>query len=210
MTDPNATEEARKIFAHPCAFTAQAVSLATLPPANKPEVAFAGRSNVGKSSLLNALVGRKVLARTSASPGRTRALNVFDIDSGRAAFVDMPGYGYAGVSKAERAGWAEMIASYLHTRRALRGVLVLVDGRHGLKDSDHAFFEVLVKAGTPCRVILTKADKVKAIEVAAVEAAIKKYPCAFPQVLATSAHTGQGIAELRVIVAQTLGLLERI
>jgi GTP-binding protein len=212
MTDTDTAEAARVLFARPAAFVRAASALADLPPDDAvPEVALAGRSNVGKSSLLNALAGRTALARTAAAPGRTRALNVYTIAGGAAHLVDMPGYGYAQVSKTERAGWARLLDAYLAQRRALRAALVLIDARHGPKDSDRAMLARLGTAGVAARAVLTKADKVSARALAeaveATRAALKPHACAFPEPLTTSAAKGAGIPELRVAVAGVLGLL---
>ena len=178
--------------------------LAQLPPAGPPEIAFAGRSNVGKSSLINALTGRKALARTSHTPGRTQQLNFFDI-GGRYTLVDMPGYGYAQVSKAERAEWDSLIRDYLRGRVTLRCAFLLVDARHGLKDSDREMLSMLAESAVPCRLVLTKSDKVKAAArmklIDATAAELKTYTAAWPEPLLTSSHEKENIEALRDAVA---------
>ena len=197
-------EAGRLFFARPWRFVAGAPRAADLPAADAIEVAFAGRSNVGKSSLLNALTGRNALARTSNTPGRTRELNLFSADAG-AAIVDMPGYGYARASKSDAAAWARTVFDYLRGAPRLRRVYVLVDARHGLKPNDEEALATLDKAAVSYQIVLTKADKVKAADlpsvVAATAAAIAKRPAAHPDVLATSSTTGAGIAELRAEIA---------
>lgn len=176
-----------------------------LPPCYAPEIAFAGRSNVGKSSLLNALFNRRKLARTSHTPGRTQQLNFFEMGGGRMICVDMPGYGYAKISKAERKRWDRLIDTYLAGRVCLRLVGVLVDARHGLKDSDREMFSLLDEMGVPGRVILTKTDKVKsaALEtcIADTKAGIASHASMFPEPLATSSIKNKGFEELRGVIA---------
>lgn len=173
-----------------------------------PEIAFAGRSNVGKSTLINALTGRKALARTSHTPGRTQQLNFFDIDQGLYWLVDMPGYGYAKVSKKMRKDWDRLIFGYLQQRVTLRTVFLLIDMRHGLKDSDHHVMDLLTKAAVSTRVILTKQDKVKAEErektIETIRADLKKCPVAYPEPLVVSAHKGTGIEDLRNVITTLL------
>ncbi|QQG36467.1 MAG: YihA family ribosome biogenesis GTP-binding protein [Micavibrio aeruginosavorus] len=196
-------EQGRKAFAGPCDFIAAVNGLEGLPPASLPEIAFAGRSNVGKSSLINALTGRKTLARTSDTPGRTQQLNFFDL-GGHFFLVDMPGYGYAKVSKAQKKQWNYLIRDYLRGRQTLRNVLVLIDSRHGLKDSDEELMDMLDECAVPYRVVLTKADKAKLAEAAGVVdtiiSALKQHAAAFPDPILTSAHEGTGIAELRALI----------
>lgn len=201
-------ENARKIFAGPCDFFAAINNLDQLPPATLPEIAFAGRSNVGKSSLINALTGRKTLARTSDTPGRTQQLNFFDL-GGHLFMVDMPGYGYAKVSKAQKKQWNFLIRDYLRGRQTLRCVMLLIDSRHGLKDSDEDIMTMLDECAVMYRVILTKADKSKEAESRVikekVEAVLRKHPAAFPDAVLTSSHEGAGIPELRALIHATAG-----
>jgi GTP-binding protein len=202
-------EAARVLFARPVEFQMGAVSLEGLPPPDLPEVAFAGRSNVGKSSLLNALVTRKGLARASTEPGRTREVNFFLLD-GRLRLVDLPGYGFAKVSRAAARKFQNLGRDYLRGRPNLKRVYLLIDARHGLKAPDAEALAALDTAAVSYQIVLTKADKLKRGEAdAMVErtlAAIAKRPAAFPRVLATSAEKGEGMAELRAeIAAAALG-----
>lgn len=194
-------------FKGPCEFVAAVQTIDRLPPASISEIAFAGRSNVGKSSLINAITGRKALARTSHTPGRTQQLNFFDID-GYFLLVDMPGYGYAKVSKKQRAEWQDLIKTYLRGRVTLRCVFLLVDSRHGLKESDHEMMKMMDESGVPYRIILTKADKLKKDEaekvVAETAAAIKKHPAAFPEPHLCSAHKKDGISEIEEIIKSVI------
>jgi GTP-binding protein len=198
-------ESGRKLFASEWRFVLAAGSVHSLPPMDGLEVAFAGRSNVGKSSLINALTGRKALARTSRGPGRTQEL-VFFAGSKNLKLVDMPGYGYAAVSQVKLAAWTELIHAYLRGRANLARVYVLVDARHGLKSADGSVLDTLSQAAISHQIVLTKADQVKAQQldsrVAEIEAALAKHPAAFPAVLATSARNGSGIAELRAAIAR--------
>ncbi len=206
----DAQEEARRIeagrlfFARPWQFIAGAPKAADLPAGDEIEVAFAGRSNVGKSSLINALVGQKALARTSNTPGRTRELNLFSAEAG-VAIVDMPGYGYARAPKTEVAAWTRTVFDYLRGRPQLRRVYVLVDARHGLKANDDEALNTLDKAAVSYQIVLTKADKAKGSDLARVIAhtagRIAKRPAAHPEVLATSSTTGAGIDLLRAEIA---------
>ena len=200
---------ARKLFSGPIAFLKSAPSLQFLPDPVAPEVAFAGRSNVGKSSLLNRLANRTGLARTSNTPGRTQELNFFDVgDPPRLRLVDMPGYGFAKAPKDVVRTWRFLINDYLRGRAVLKRALVLVDSRHGLKDVDLEILKMLDDAAVGYRLVLTKADKVKASELGAVtaatEAEARKRPAAHPEVLATSSETGLGIEALRRAVVEAL------
>ncbi len=200
----NARETGRLLFALSCRFTAGANDPAALPPERLPEVAFLGRSNVGKSSLLNALTGRKALARISRTPGRTRQINFFDL-GGRLMLVDLPGYGYAAASKRERDDWADSIGFYLGRRSCLKHALVLIDARHGLKDSDRAAFTLLAANAIPGLAVLTKSDQLSADALASrladTDAELRRYASAYPAVFAASARGGAGIAELRGMLA---------
>jgi len=197
-------EAGRLLFAKECRFVAGAADMATLPTDALPEVAFAGRSNVGKSSLVNALTGRKTLARTSDTPGRTQQLNFFELGE-RLMLVDLPGYGYAEAPKHLVKQWTRLIQDYLRGRPGLRRVLMLVDGRHGLKDTDRELMDMLDKAAVNYQLVLTKADKVKSADLAKVlsqsTAAIARRPAAHPEILVTSAREGQGVPELRAALA---------
>jgi len=196
-------EAARVLFAGPCDFMLGVAGLNQLPPADLPEIAFAGRSNVGKSSLVNALTGRKTLAKTSNTPGRTQQLNYFNL-GGRLYMVDMPGYGYAKVSKTQRDAWTQLVFDYLRGRPTLRCVFILIDSRHGLKDSDIELMKMLDETAVQYRIILTKTDKVKTQELIKVSEktieTLKKHAAAFPGVLATSANKGAGIPETRAVL----------
>jgi GTP-binding protein len=197
-------EAARILFARPVEFLMGATSMDALPPADLPEVAFAGRSNVGKSSLINALVSRHRLARTSGEPGRTREINFFLLD-GRLRLTDLPGYGFAKVSRASARSFQDLGRAYLRGRPNLKRVYLLIDGRHGLKGPDGAALDALDIAAVSYQIVLTKADKLKASEAQAIQArtlaAIAKRPAAFPRVIATSAEKGQGLADLRAEIA---------
>ena len=192
------------LFAAECRFVLGAQTAGHLPPAAAPEVAFAGRSNVGKSSLLNALTGRRALARASNQPGRTRQLNFFDL-GGRLTLVDMPGYGYAQASKDIKADWQGLMFDYLRGRPSLRRAVLLLDARIELKASDHEVMALLDRAAVAFQLVLTKIDGVKpaalARKLAEAGGLARSHPAAFPQVLATSAETGEGIPELRAALA---------
>jgi GTP-binding protein len=197
-------EAARVLFARPVEFVMGATSLEALPPADLPEVAFAGRSNVGKSSLINALVNRHRLARTSGDPGRTREVNFFLLDA-RLRLADLPGYGFAKVSRGAARKFQDLGRAYLRGRANLKRVYLLIDARHGLKASDNEALDALDLAAVSYQIILTKIDKLKAGEAEAMTAEtlvkVSKRAAAFPRVLATSAEGGQGLAELRAEIA---------
>ncbi len=200
-------EAGRRLFAGEWAFVSAAGSLRSLPAMAAPEIAFAGRSNVGKSSLINALTGRNALARTSNTPGRTQEL-VFFGGPEPLVLVDMPGYGYAATAKSKIAAWTALIHDYLRGRATLARVYILVDARHGLKTADDAILETLSDAAVSHQIVLTKCDQLKEGELAgrveAVKAAIRKRPAAFPDVIATSSRSGDGIAGLRAAIARLL------
>ncbi|HXG79801.1 MAG TPA: ribosome biogenesis GTP-binding protein YihA/YsxC [Methyloceanibacter sp.] len=194
------------LFKGPCTFVKGVVRIADLPHDGTPEIAFAGRSNVGKSSLINALTGRTRLARVSDTPGRTRELNFFSLGKEGALYlVDMPGYGYARAAKAQVKGWTRLIGDYLKGRRELKRVFLLIDARHGIKPNDKETMKLLDEAAVSYQVVLTKADKLKAPELAAIEgkvaAELAKHPAAYPQLITTSARFGSGLPELRAAVA---------
>jgi GTP-binding protein len=195
---------ARQLFAQECTFLLGVANLVQLPEPGLPEVALIGRSNVGKSSLLNALTGRKTLARVSNTPGRTQQINFFDLGR-RLMLVDLPGYGFAQAPHGMVVAWTRMIRAYLRGRVSLRRVGLLVDGRHGLKKTDLDMMKMLDTAAVPYRVVLTKIDKIGARAlvdtVAKVEKGLIKHPAAAPKVLPTSSETGAGIAELRADLA---------
>ena len=202
--DPAELEAGRLLFAQECGFVWGAARLDQLPEATMPEIAFAGRSNVGKSSLVNALTGRKTLARTSNTPGRTQQLNFFNLGN-RLMIVDLPGYGYAKVSKSMVAAWNHTLRQFLKGRTVLQRVLLLVDSRHGLKDSDREMMEMLDLAAVSYQVVLTKIDKLKKPEldavVSATETELRKHVAAHPVIVCTSADKGDGIPELRAALA---------
>ena len=198
-------ERARKLFAGPVEFLKSAPSLKFLPDAEAPESAFAGRSNVGKSSLLNAITNRKSLARTSNTPGRTQELNFFDVGQPlQIRLVDMPGYGFAEAPKDLVKRWRFLVNDYLRGRQVLKRAYVLVDSRHGLKPVDNEIMEMLDGAAVNYQIVLTKADKIKPTELDAMIAKVfeqaAKHAAAHPQLIATSSETGTGIAELRTAI----------
>jgi len=201
------TEAGRKLFAGDWQFAWAAGSVETLPPMRGVEIAFAGRSNVGKSSLINALTGRRALARTSNTPGRTQEL-IFFTGPSKLTLVDMPGYGYAAAAKTKIKAWTTLIHAFLLGRANLARVYLLIDARHGLKPVDDTVLETLDKAAVNYQVVLTKTDEVKdadlAALVAATKAALAKHPAAYPEVVLTSSRTDAGIAELRAAIARLL------
>jgi GTP-binding protein len=200
-------DEGRRLFSGDWDFLSAASSIDSLPRAKGLEIAFAGRSNVGKSSLINALTGRRALARTSNTPGRTQEL-IFFGGSSRLVLVDLPGYGYAAAAKSKVSAWTRLIHDYLHGRAALARVYVLIDARHGLKTVDETILDTLGKAAVSHQIVLTKSDQVSDVELAAclewVKAAMQKRPAAFPELIATSARSGAGIPQLRAAVARLL------
>lgn len=205
--DPALVEAGRKLFAGEAGFMWAGAMIGGLPPMKGLEIAFAGRSNVGKSSLVNALTGRKTLARTSHTPGRTQQLNFFDV-GGRFTLVDMPGYGYAAVAKDKVKAWTGLIHDYLRGRANLARVFVLVDARHGFKPIDLTVLDTLDKAAVSYQIVLTKADELKTSEVesrlAETRAALGRRPAAYPEIALTSSRSGAGIPELRAAVARLI------
>jgi GTP-binding protein len=207
IADEELAERARKLFAGPVEFLKSAPGLQFLPDPAVPEVAFAGRSNVGKSSLLNAITNRKGLARTSNTPGRTQELNFFEVGNPlQIRLVDMPGYGFAEAPKDLVKRWKKLVNDYLRGRPVLKRALVLVDSRHGLKDVDREMMRMLDDAAVSYHLVLTKADKIKPsalgtlYETTLTEAA--KHPAAHPAIFTTSSETGSGIAELRTAILE--------
>jgi len=207
--DPALVERARKVFSGRIDFVLSAPALQFLPDPVVPEIAFAGRSNVGKSSLLNAITGRKSLARTSVTPGRTQELNFFDVGGTLGELpdfrlVDMPGYGFAKAPPAVVEKWKKLVRDFLRGRVVLKRTLVLIDSRHGIKKPDLEMLDMLDHAAVGYRLVLTKADKIKASELDAVHAQVlaeaRKHSAAFPEVAITSSETGLGIAEIRAAV----------
>jgi GTP-binding protein len=205
--EPDLAEQARKLFSGPIEFLKSAPKLEHLPAPTVPEIAFAGRSNVGKSSLINAVTNRSKLARASNTPGRTQELNYFDVGQPLCIrLVDMPGYGFAEAPKDLVKRWRFLINDYLRGRAVLKRALVLVDSRHGLKDVDRDVMRMLDDAAVSYHIVLTKADKVKPTELAktitAIQAEAAKHPAAHPLILPTSCETGSGIAELRTAILE--------
>ncbi len=203
-----ALERGRLLFATECRFMLGVAGLAQLPEPGPVEIAFAGRSNVGKSSLLNALTGRRDLARTSNTPGRTQQLNYFQLGSERLGtlyLVDLPGYGYAKVPKPQVDAWIRLLKAFLRGRVTLRRTMLLIDGRHGIKAEDREIMSMLDEAAVSYQVVLTKVDKVKAGErealIARTEAEARKHVAAYPEIVVTSSETGEGVAELRAVLA---------
>ncbi len=199
----------RWLFAQDCTFLRGVVQMDGLPPGDKPEIAFAGRSNVGKSSLVNALTGRKTLARVSNTPGRTRELNFFEL-AGAMNLADLPGYGYARIERKLSEQWTKLIFQYLRGRANLKRVMLLIDSRHGLKPSDEEAMTAMDEAAVSYQIVLTKVDKLKTAELKAVldetSAKCAKHPAAHPVIVPTSSETKLGIAELRGLVAAASGL----
>jgi GTP-binding protein len=203
--DEDAIEVGRLLFAREAVFELGISQLVQIPEPGLPEIAFAGRSNVGKSSLINAVTGRNTLARTSNTPGRTQEINFFDL-GGQLRLIDLPGYGFAKVPKEKVEAWTHMIKGYLRGRVTLRRACVLVDSRHGLKEVDKQIMNLLDDAGVAYQIILTKADKISSTALDKVRmdtaAALKKHPAAHPEVWPTSSEKGLGIPELRASLAQ--------
>ena len=202
--DAVALERGRLLFAGPVDFLKGVVAMSGLPPADRAEVCFAGRSNVGKSSLINALTGRKSLARASNTPGRTQEVNFFTLGESR-YLVDLPGYGFAEAPVAVVAKWQALLKSYLQGRQTLRRAFVLIDARHGIKAVDDEILGLLDKSAVTFQAVLTKADKIgprdRAKVLDQVRGALQKHPAAYPELVVTSSETGEGIATLRAIIA---------
>ena len=203
--DTDAAEAGRLLFAGPIDFVKGVVGMDGLPPADRPEVCFAGRSNVGKSSLINALTGRKGIARASNTPGRTQELNFFALGE-RGYLVDLPGYGYAQAPVAVVQKWQALLKQYLAGRQNLRRAFALIDARHGIKPVDHEIMTLLDRSAVPFQVVVTKADKIGRTTLDAtllqIEAELQKHPAAYPQLVVTSSEKGEGIATLRAIIEE--------
>lgn len=205
---PDPSEEAREtgrlMFAGPVTFVKGVVAMSGLPPADRLEVCFAGRSNVGKSSLINALTGRKTLARASNTPGRTQEINYFALGETR-YMTDLPGYGYAEAPVAIVRKWQELLKSYLSGRQTLRRAFVLIDARHGIKAVDEEILKLLDRSAVTFQTVLTKVDKINRAErdavIAQVKGALAKHPAAYPEIVVTSSEKGEGIETLRAIIA---------
>jgi len=202
--DPEAIEAGRLLFAKECRFVAGAANVGALPPETLPEIAFIGRSNVGKSSLVNALTGRRMLARTSHTPGRTQQINFFDL-GGRLMLVDLPGYGYAAASKTAVRAWTGLVEHYLSNRASLRRACLLIDARRGITDIDRPALALCDNAALSYQIILTKTDEPRQAELtetaAAVSAELKRYRASHPEIHLTSAEKRRGIAALRATLA---------
>ncbi|HEY9021429.1 MAG: ribosome biogenesis GTP-binding protein YihA/YsxC [Paracoccaceae bacterium] len=202
--DPQTAETGRLLFAGETEFLKGVVAMSGLPPADRIEVCFAGRSNVGKSSLINALTGRKGLARASNTPGRTQEINFFTVGPSH-YLVDLPGYGYANAPVAIVAKWQKLLKQYLSGRQTLRRAFVLIDARHGVKPVDEEILSLMDSSALTFQVVLTKTDKIKTSErdavLAQVRAALVKHPAAFPEIILTSSEKGEGIATLRAVIA---------
>ncbi|QCO55246.1 YihA family ribosome biogenesis GTP-binding protein [Pseudorhodobacter turbinis] len=202
--EPAAREAGRLLFAGPVDFVKGVVAMSGMPPADRLEVCFAGRSNVGKSSLINALTNRKNVARASNTPGRTQEINYFALGTQR-YLVDLPGYGYAAAPLPVVAKWQALLKSYLSGRQTLRRAFVLIDGRHGVKDVDHEIMTLLDRSAVTFQAVMTKADKISKVEldqnIDQTRAALAKHPAAFPELIVTSSEKGLGIETLRATIA---------
>lgn len=202
--EKDASEAGRLLFAGPVTFIKGVVAMSGLPPADRVEVCFAGRSNVGKSSLINALTGRKTLARASNTPGRTQEINYFALGEAR-YLVDLPGYGYAEAPVAIVAKWQALLKQYLAGRQTLRRAFVLIDARHGVKAVDEEILKLLDRSAVTFQAVLTKVDKINRVEreavIEQVKGALAKHPAAYPEIVVTSSEKGEGIETLRAIIA---------